>query len=97
MRVTWDPDKDLANQRKHGIGFKEASGLFISGVDYLELFDEQHSVFEDRFIAIGPLQRGVVLIVSTERDEETIRIISARWATAHEQSLYNAYREERHD
>jgi uncharacterized DUF497 family protein len=43
---------------------------------------------EDRFIAIGPIRRGLVLIVWTERDEETIRIISARWASKKEQALY---------
>ncbi|HYC88000.1 MAG TPA: BrnT family toxin [Thermoanaerobaculia bacterium] len=80
--------KNLANLRKHGVSFEEASELFRSGVDYLEIFDDEHSVTEDRFIAIGPIQRGLVLIVWTERDEETIRIISARWATNREQNLY---------
>jgi uncharacterized DUF497 family protein len=60
-------------------------------VDYVELFDEEHSVTEDRFIAIGPLRDGVVLVVWTERDEYTMRIISARWATRTEQELYRAF------
>lgn len=76
---------------EHGVSFEEAGELFRSGVDYLEIFDDEHSVTEDRFIAIGPIRRGLVLIVWTERDEETIRIISARWATAHEQALYRAH------
>ena len=33
------------------------------------------------------------LVVWTERDENVIRIVSARWATAREQSLYHSYRE----
>jgi len=33
---------------------------------------------EDRFISIGPIRRGIVLVVWTERDEDTIRLISAR-------------------
>jgi uncharacterized DUF497 family protein len=32
--------------------------------------------------------------VWTERDEDTIRIISARWATKHEQNLYYNYLKE---
>lgn len=88
MAITWDETKNRANQRKHGVSFDEASELFTSGVDYLELFDEAHSEEEDRFIAIGPIRRGLVLIVWTERDEETIRIISARWATRRETQLY---------
>lgn len=47
-----------------------------------------------RFIAIGPIRRGLILIVWTERDEETIRIISARWAEDDEQALYHSYMDE---
>ncbi len=50
--VEWDEAKSLANQDKHGVSFEEASALFSSGVDYLEIFDEQHSIDEERFIAI---------------------------------------------
>ena len=94
MKVAWDDAKNLANQRNHGISFEEASELFRSGVDYLEIFDDEHSLTEDRFIAIGPIRRGLVLIVWTERDEETIRIISARWATTGEKILYRTYLED---
>lgn len=72
MRVAWDHAKSLANERKHGVSFEEAGELFRPGVDYLEIFDDEHSVTEDRFLAIGPIRRGLVLIVWTERDEETI-------------------------
>jgi uncharacterized protein len=94
VKVAWDQTKNLANQRHHGISFEDASVLFQSGADYLEIFDDEHSVTEDRFIAIGPIRRGVVLVVWTERDEETIRIISARWATKGEQALYQSHLEE---
>jgi uncharacterized DUF497 family protein len=52
---------------------------------------------KDRLIAIGPIRRGLVLIVWTERDDDTIRIISARWATAVERELYRNYHEDRYD
>lgn len=91
VRVTWDRAKSLANQKKHGLSFEEASELFRSGVDYLELFDEDHSEEEDRFIAIGPVQRGLVLVVWTERDGDVVRIISARWATRTEQKLFRSH------
>jgi uncharacterized DUF497 family protein len=87
VKVAWDDAKNVANQRRHGVSFEEASELFTSGVDYLEIFDADHSAEEDRFIAIGPIRRGLILIVWTERDEETIRLISARWATKSEQDL----------
>jgi uncharacterized DUF497 family protein len=83
--------QNLANQRKHGVSFDEASELFSSGDDYLEIFDDAHSVTEDRFIGIGPIRRGLIVVVWTERDEETIRIIGARWATKPEQTLYRSH------
>lgn len=94
MNVVWDDAKNLANQRKHGVSFEAASALFRSGANYLEIFDDEHSVGEDRFIAIGPIRGGLVLIIWTERDEETIRIISARWATKHEQALCHSHLDE---
>lgn len=97
MRVAWDETKNLANQRNHGISFEEAAALFASGADYLEIFDEAHSGSEDRFIAIGPIARGVVMVVWTERDDETIRIISARWASVREQGLYRSYMDRSYD
>ena len=68
-----------------------ASVLFYRGDDYLEIFDEAHSDEEDRFIAIGPIERGLVLVVYTERDAETVRLISARWATRREAELYRRH------
>jgi DNA-binding transcriptional regulator YiaG/uncharacterized DUF497 family protein len=55
--------KALLNQEKHGVSFLEARSLFESEVDHLEIFDSEHSDFEDRFIAIGPIERGLVVIV----------------------------------
>ena len=93
VRVEWDEAKNLENRRKHGLSFEEAQGLFASS-DYLEIFDEAHSESEDRFIAIGPITRGLVLVVWSERDDDTLRIISARWANQREQALYYSYMDE---
>lgn len=93
MRVTWDETKNLANQKKHGLSFQEARVLLLSGTDYLEIFDEEHSELEDRFIAIGPIARGIILVVWTEHDEKTVRIISARLATSRERAFYRAYKD----
>ena len=95
VEVVWDEAKNVSNQRRHRVSFDEAAELFESGVEYLEIFDEEHSDTEDRFIALGPIARGLVVIVWTERDEETIRIISARWATRRERALYVSYLEPR--
>lgn len=91
MRFEWDDAKDLLNREKHGISLEEARRLFESGVDYLEIFDSEHSEFEDRFIAIGPIEQRLVVVVYTEREEDIIRIIGARWANTREQSLYRSH------
>lgn len=65
--------------------------MLTSGVDHLELFDDAHSDDEDRFISIGPIRRGLVLVVWTERDESHVRIISARWAARREQTLFREH------
>jgi uncharacterized DUF497 family protein len=53
--------------------------------------DADHSESEDRFIAIGPIDRGIVVIVYTEPEEDLIRIIGARLANKREQALYRSH------
>jgi uncharacterized DUF497 family protein len=93
MKIEWDAAKDQVNREKHGLSFGEAAALFTSGVDYLLIFDEAHSDDEDRFIAVGPIRRGVIVIVFTERDEDVVRIVSARKATRNERRRYRQHEE----
>lgn len=95
MRFEWDDAKNIANQDKHGVSFEEATELFDDRVDSLEIFDDLHSDDEERFISIGPIRRGVVVVVWTERLDDVIRIISARWTTKREAERYRAYLEQR--
>ena len=96
MKVSWDEAKNIANQKKHGISFHEAQDLFRSG-DYLEIFDEEHAEIEERFIATGLIGRGLIVVVWAQSDEDTIRIISARFATKREEGFYGSYMGKRHD
>jgi uncharacterized DUF497 family protein len=91
VRFVWDEAKNVRNRKEHGVSFEEASILFASRNEYLEIFDEAHSSDEDRFIAIGPIARRMVLVVYTEREDDTVRIISARWATKREAEMYRSY------
>ena len=91
MRIVWDDSKNFANQRKHRLSFDEASRLFESEVDCLEFFDEAHSVDEDRFLAIGPIARGIIVVVYTEIRDDVLRLISARHATQGEMDLYRKH------
>ena len=92
VRFEWDPNKDEANRRKHGLSFDEATDLFSGENDFLEIYDE-HSGEEDRFIAIGPVRAGIVVVVYTESQDDVIRIVSARKATAKEIRLLRNYLE----
>jgi uncharacterized protein len=64
--------------------------LFRSGTDHLEIFDEAHSEEEERYLSVGRIERGVVVVAWTERDGR-IRIISARAATKREIAMYHRY------
>lgn len=62
--------------------------LFEGDADYLVIYDHERSHSEDRFVAIGPLARGVVTVAFTEPEEDVIRIISARMATRAESEAF---------
>lgn len=96
MRCEWDPEKDEANRAKHDLSFQEASDLFTTDADYLEIYDQEHSDEEDRFIAIGPIKRGVVVVAYAEREEGVLRIVSARMATRKERRRYEEYQGKSH-
>ena len=91
MKFEWDDAKDRSNKKKHGVSFSEVQRLFESGEDYLEIFDTEHSETEDRFFAIGPIDRGIVVVVYTEREEDIIRIVGARFANKREQDLFRSH------
>ena len=91
MLFEWDSKKDEANRDKHGLSFDEVTELFTSGTDFLEIYDEEHSDQEDRFIALGPTRAGLVVVVYTEPQDDTIRIVSARKATKKEVELFRKH------
>ena len=93
MRFEWDPTKDRDNRFKHNLSFEEAKALLETDTDYLEIFDDAHSGHEERFISIGPIRRGLVVVVWTERTDGAVRIISARFASKREKALYREHME----
>ena len=88
MKFEWDDQKNEANIRKHGIDFADVVEMF----DYpmLTHLDTRRDYGEDRWIGIGLLRNIVAVTVYLEwKDEETIRIISARKAERNESKEYN--------
>jgi uncharacterized DUF497 family protein len=87
VKFTWDENKNRANLKKHGVDFNDAVRAWYDP-DRLDFFDKEHSLGESRWIFLGAVAGVVLFVVETEPDEETVRIISARRVTKHEQEAY---------
>ena len=88
----WDPDKARLNRKKHGVSFALGASVFRDP-RALSLYDEEHSVTEDRWVTLGIAAIGMLLVVHhtfTEIDPSTvkIRIFSCRKATKDEIAHY---------
>ncbi|CAD5929567.1 BrnT family toxin [Planktothrix agardhii] len=89
MKFEWDEGKNQTNLIKHGFDFTDAYRIF--NLPMVVELDERENYREDRFVAIGLLDGRVVVIVYTEPDDQTIRIISLRKALSLEQKHYEQY------
>jgi len=87
MEIEYDPQKAKSNLTKHGVSFEEAVTALY---DPLALAQEDtDSTGENRWIFIGlSSQTNLLTIVYTLREEDIIRIISARKATRKEAKYY---------
>jgi uncharacterized protein len=87
MHFEWDRSKADENQKKHKVAFDEAVTVFLD--PFAATFpDPDHSITEQRYITIGYSARERLLVVSHTEQGETIRLISARRATAHERKRH---------
>ena len=83
LEFEWDPEKEEANLRKHGVSFHEGATVFGDPLSWT-FPDPDHSAGEQRFLTIGVSSQGRTRVVShTDRGIKT-RIINARPATPHE-------------
>lgn len=85
--IEWDAAKAASNFRKHGVSFEEAATALL---DPLALaMEDDSAVGEARWVLVGMSSSARLLtVVSTVREEDRIRLISARRATASEMSFY---------
>ena len=92
MKFEWDPAKAASNAIKHGISFLLAITVFDDPYALIAP-DPEHSAEERREWIIGESDRGVLVVVFTERLEGRVyRIISARRANRRERKLYEEFR-----
>jgi len=88
IEFEWDQNKAVANEKKHGVSFSEATTVFGDPLE-VTIEDSEHSSGEYRFLSLGRSSAGNILVVSyTEREQKLIRIISARKATKKELEYY---------
>ncbi len=77
MRMTfeWGEEKDLENQRKHGVSFSLAQEAFFDPARVIAR-DTKHSEKEERFYCFGRVGGGILTVRFTLRGN-AIRIIGA--------------------
>ncbi len=85
MNFEWDDTKRKSNIKKHGIDFIDAPMIFAGYT--LTIEDDRYNYREERFVTFGILDGRVVVVVHTET-ENSIKIISIRKATKHEEKAY---------
>ncbi len=89
MQFEWDANKAVANQRKHGVSFEAAARVF-DDPRVLSVLDRRYS--EERWYSLGAVGETIIYVAHTIENQgqtsETIRIISARQASARERQEY---------
>jgi len=88
IRFEWDPRKASSNEKKHGVSFEEAQSVFFDEQALL-LEDPQPRHEEERFVLLGlSASLRILVVIHALREEDVIRIISARKATRLETREY---------
>ena len=87
MSIESDPKKAASNLKKHGVSFEEAATCLLDPLALVR--DDPDAKDEQRLMLLGMSQAGRLLTVCyTLRENETIRLISARKATRKEVANY---------
>ncbi|MCL2298360.1 MAG: BrnT family toxin [Proteobacteria bacterium] len=87
MDFEWDADKAALNLKKHGVAFEDAEHVFYD-LGRIERYDGREDYGEDRWVTIGFVDPVLLYVAYTVRNEETIRLISARKANEEERKQY---------
>lgn len=89
MSIEFDQKKAASNLKKHGVSFNEAVTVLLDPMALV--WEDDDALHEARFVAVGISNTGrFVTVCYTLRDEETIRLISARKATNNERRQYES-------
>ena len=58
MKITYDPDKDLTNQLKHGVSL-EFGRHVLADANRLDVLDVRFDYGEERFVSYGVVESRV--------------------------------------
>ena len=86
MRIKFEPDKDIANQKKHGLSLVEAERMDLGTASYAP--DNRYDYGEHRTRALGLIDGRLHMLVFTMRDGR-LRVISLRKANLKEVRRYD--------
>lgn len=87
MEFEWDPNKYQVNIQKHGVSFEIARRIFEGPV--LTFLDNRLDYGEARYVSIGQVDSGVLVVVAHTKRNERTRLISARPASRKERQAYH--------
>jgi uncharacterized protein len=87
VNVEFDPAKDQANRRKHGLSLQAAERFEWETA--LEREDDRFDYGEARFVALGLIDNRLYVLVFAEgTNDDTVRPIGLRPAEKHEARYY---------
>ena len=86
MDIEWDPGKAAENLRKHGIDFADAVIALEDG-NALTIEDKDHDEHRFKTLGMGP-GLNILYVIHTYRENDRVRIISARKADRSETKQY---------
>jgi uncharacterized DUF497 family protein len=87
VRIEFDPSKDEANVRKHGVSLQAATRFDWDRA--IEREDDRFDYGEARFVAIGLIDARLFVMVFAEgSDDDALRVIGLRPAEKHETRYY---------
>lgn len=86
MDIDWDPRKAAENIRKHGVDFADAV-IALEDENALTIEDNDHEEQRFKTLGIGP-RLNILYVIHAYRDNDCIRIISARKADRNETEQY---------
>lgn len=89
MRFEWDGEKAESNLKKHGVAFDEAVTVFYDPL--AATFDDSATSYDERrLVTVGYSAQGRLLVVCHTERRWSVRLISARRATADERKRHEA-------